>query len=137
MLEQEKFSSTVESYLKVNFPDFLITLEYKEDHSFDCSLESPTKKFSIWIATYDCEITIGLSDPDNISGCHTHYSCYDDDTSEVLAQLSQTINDILKNRLVFYHSSLHGFTWSDDIVRTMIEKQSNEAIEFFTWDGQI
>ena len=137
MIEQKSFSSIVESYLKANFPDFLKTLKYEEDNSFECSLESPTGKFSIWIATYNSEITIGLNDPDNTSGCHTHYGRDDDDLTDALTKLSQTINDVFSNRLVFYHSTLQGFTWSDDIIRTITEKRKDESIEFFTWDGQV
>jgi hypothetical protein len=138
MIEQTEFSQMVELFLREKFPEFLSTIKYHEDHSFDCSLKSPTGQFSMWIATHNSEITLGLEDPDKTSACHTHISCYErEDVAETFQQLEKLVNDVFTNRRVFYHSNLNGFSWSDDIVRTITEKRRNEMIEYFTWNGEI
>src|SRR4051794_41153279 len=107
MIEQTEFSQLIKSYLGEKFPDFLSTIQYHTDRSFDCCLKSQTGKFSMWIVTYNSEITIGLADPNNTSACHTHISCYEkEDAPEALQQLDKLVNDIFGNRLVFYHSNL-------------------------------
>ena len=114
-----------------------MTLAYKPDGSFDCSIESPTHKFSVWIATYNSEITIGLEYAEHRSNCHTHYTCYDDDTAGCLTDLSKTLENIFLDKLIFYHSNISGFSWTEDIVNTIHEKRNNEAIEFYTWTGEV
>lgn len=71
-MDQATFSNHIYQYLLDNHPLFLENIKYHDDQSFDCSLISPTGKFSVWIATYDKEITIGMDDPDETSGTHTH-----------------------------------------------------------------
>ncbi|ANE52199.1 hypothetical protein [Flavisolibacter tropicus] len=136
-MEQEVFSDIVKNYLSERYPQFLDSIKYKADGSFDCSLKNPAKEFSVWIDTSNEEITIGLEDPASISGCHTHFTPYEDDTVEVLSDLSKLLEEIFTNKCVFYHSNISGFSWSSDIVKTLIEKKAEEAIEFFTWDGPV
>ncbi len=136
-MDQATFSDHVYKYLVENHPLFLDNLEYKPDQSFDCSLVSPTKKFSVWIATFDAEITIGLDDPEHTSGAHTHMSFYGNEANEQTEALTGYLQDIFSNKLIFTHSNLSGYSWTKDLVSTLLEKASNESIEFFTWTGEV
>jgi hypothetical protein len=136
-MEQETFSSLVYRYLLENHPLFLENIKYHPDQTFDCSLTSPTGKFAVWIATYNMEITIGMDDPDQTSGTHTHMSFYGNEVDEQTRALTEYLHDIFTNKLVFIHSSLSGYSWSKDIVSTLLEKESNEAIEYFTWTDDV
>jgi hypothetical protein len=136
-MNQEIFSEYVYQYLLENHPLFLGNLEYKSDKSFECSLMSPTGKFSVWIATFDCEITIGMDDPKHTSGAHTHMSFYGEGVDEQTKAMTDYLHEIFNNKLVFIHSSLSGYTWTKDIVETLIEKEEYESIEFFTWTGEV
>ena len=135
-MDQVTFSKHVYKYLLENHPLFLENIKYHEDQSFDCSLISPTGKFSVWIATYDLEITIGMDDLEHTSGTHTHMSFYGNEVEEQTQALTEYLKDIFTNKLVFTHSNLSGYSWSKDIVSTLLEKKSNEAIEYFAWTGE-
>lgn len=135
-MDQATFSKYVYQYLLENQPLFLENITYHEDRSFDCSLMSPTAKFSVWIATYDLEITIGMDDLKQTSGTHTHMSFYGNEIDEQIQTFTEYFQDIFTNKLVFTHSNLSGYSWSKDIVSTLLEKDSNEAIEYFTWTDE-
>ena len=135
-MDQATFSNHIYQYLLDNHPLFLENIKYHDNQSFDCTLTSPTGKFSVWIATYDKEITIGMDDPEQTSGTHTHLSFYGEEVDEQTQALTKYLHDIFSSKLVFTHSSLSGYSWSDDIVTTLLEKDSNEAIEYFTWTGE-
>ena len=138
MLEQRYFSDLVKGYLETTSNQFLPTINFSPDGSFHCSALSPTGQFSIWIATYNCEITVGLESNDGNSDCHTHFTPYDlDDVKQVFQNLTDILDDISNGQLLFYHSNLKGFSWTSNIVETMMKKKSDEAIEFFSWSGQI
>ena len=136
-MNQETFSNIVYQYLIQQHPLLLENLDFKPDKSFECSLMSPTGEFSIWVATFDCEITIGMDDPEHTSGAHTHMNFYGDEVDEQTEALTEYLQDIFKNKLVFIHSSLSGYTWTKDLVETISEKDDNETIKFFTWTGEI
>ena len=136
-MKQVEFSNIVKEYLIEKYPIFLKTLVNQPDGSFDCSLKNSTKEFSCWIATYNSEITIGLEDPDQISGCHTHMSFYGQEPSEQLNGLNEYLTNIFSNKLIFYQSSLSGFSWTDNPSNTFIEKRKDENIKFFSWDGKV
>ena len=136
-MNQETFSHQVYLYLLANHPLFVENLKYKADNSFECSLLSPTRKFSVWIATFDSEITIGMEDLDQISEAHTHMSFYGNEISEQIEALSQYLYDIFHDKLVFIHSSLTGYTWTSNLIETLMEKDDNESIKFFTWTGEV
>lgn len=81
-------------------------------------------KFSIWIATYDVELTIGLEDVEtNNSNCHTHMSFYGNEPNEQLEAMSKYLENIFSDKLVFYHSTLSGFSWTYDIEETRAKKK--------------
>ena len=50
--------------------------------------------------------------------------------------LKEYLEDIFANKLVFTHSNIHGYSWSKDIVKTLLDKPSNESIKYFTWTGE-
>jgi hypothetical protein len=52
-------------------------------------LKSPTGKFSVWIATYNNEITIGMDDLEQTSGTHTHLSFYCEEVDEQTQALTE------------------------------------------------
>ena len=79
------------------------TIRRHDDDSFECSLKSPTGIFSIWIATYNCEITFGLEAPNGKTDIHTHISCYDiDDIDDCTATLTRYIHQITDNKAILY-----------------------------------
>ena len=128
MIEQIRFSKIIKQYLEENFPEFLPSLNYKDDGSFDCDLRNQADTFSIWLATYNSEITIGLEDPDGKTDIHTHISCYDEeDLPETLTRISNMINEIREDKLVLYKGK-SGYDWTDNI-----EKHKKPNRTFFSW----
>ena len=116
MINQARFSEIIKSFLTENYPEFTATITYKDDKSFDCDLRNPTNEFSIWIATYNSEITIGIEDPSGKTDIHTHISCYEEeDIDESLIQLNKKIKEIENGKLILYHSNLKGYQWTNDI----------------------
>ena len=136
-MNQQEFSNYVYQYLLENHPLFLENLNFKPDKSFECSLLSPTGKFSVWVATFDSEITIGMDDPAGTSGAHTHMSFYGNEADEQTKAMTEYFQDIFADKLIFIHSSLSGFSWTRDLVETLMEKEENEAIDFFSWTGEV
>jgi hypothetical protein len=138
MLDQISFSEVVKNWLEEFYPQFLFKIETKPDNSFDCSFESPSKKFSVWIATYSCEITVGLESHDGNSDCHTHFTPYEmEDITSVLENLSLILQEIFSGKLFFYHSSLTGYSWTTNDTEILKKKQKGESIEFFSWDAYL
>jgi hypothetical protein len=116
MIDQIRFSEFIKSFLKNNFPEFISTINYKEDGSFDCDLKNPSNQFSIWLATYNSEITIGLEDPEGKTDIHTHISCYEEeDLDNALHDLSVIINEIKSDKVILYHSDQTGYQWTNNI----------------------
>lgn len=129
-MEQNLFSNLIKEFLEANFPEFVPTISYQNDDSFDCSLKSNSKKFSIWIATYNSEITIGIEDPNGKSDIHTHISCYElEDFQSCILELSQYINDIKNDRLIFYRDENGKYDW---VEFSKFENQNNS--ERFYWN---
>lgn len=95
MIEQINFSEIIKEFLAERFPEFLSSVDFKEDGSFDCDLRNQTNTFSIWLATYNSEITIGLEDPDGKTDIHTHITCeHYEDLPESFDRLTKMINEI-------------------------------------------
>lgn len=132
MIEQNHFSHLVKLFLERNFPEFVSTLKYKEDGSFDSDLRNPTNLFSIWIATYDSEITVGIEDPNGKTDIHSHISCYDEKNIEdALNELSDIINKIQGDKLVLYNDKILGYNWTEKIT---MKKSENTKV--FYWSGK-
>lgn len=137
MMNQEQFSNYVYQYLLESHPLFLEKLEHKPDKSFECSLMSRTQMFSVWIATFDSELTIGMDDPEHKSGTHTHMRFHGTEPDEQAKAMTEYLQDIFNDKLIFIHSSLSGYSWTSDLVETLVEKEENEAITFFSWTGKV
>lgn len=111
-MEQNLFSTLIKEFLEANFPKFFPTINFKNDGSFDCSLKSNSKKFSIWISTYNSEITIGIEVPNENSNIHTHISCYEiEDFQSCVLELSQCINNITNDKLILYRDENGKYDW--------------------------
>ncbi len=138
MPDQSQVTSTTKHHLRLHHPELLRDQFDRPDGSFECQLQSPSKHFSIWIASYNCEITVGLQSPDGDSGCHTHFTPYrETDLPGVLASMSELMKDIMNDEVLFYHSSVHGYSWTSDRDALLEEKQPHETIMFFSWWGKL
>ena len=73
-MTQEEYSSLAREFIESHHPAFLLTVRFKEDSSFDCSIKSKRGLLELWIATYDKEITIGFEDQTGECTWHTHMS---------------------------------------------------------------
>ncbi len=131
MIEQIRFSEIIKKFLQDNFVEFLPSINYKDHGSFDCDLRSPTNTFSIWLATYNSEITIGVEDPVGKTDIHTHISLYEDENStKALIQLSKMINEIREDKLVLYKDEFGDY----HLTKNILEKKKESNNIFFSWN---
>ena len=131
MIEQVRFSEIIKKFLDANLPEFLASINHRDDGSFDCDLRSPTNSFSIWLATYNSEITIGVEDPDGKTDIHTHISFYEDENSaKALNQLSKMINEIREDKLVLYKDKFGDY----HLTKNILEKKKDSNNIFFSWN---
>ena len=136
MINQARFSELIKSFLKENYPEFTATINEGNDKSFDCDLRNPTNEFSIWIATYNSEITIGLEDPSGKTDIHTHISCYEEgDIDFALTKLANTIEEIKRGKLILYHSDIEGYQWTNRISSIIEKKKTLEKIRVYAWNA--
>ncbi|MGL2999803.1 hypothetical protein [Flavobacterium sp. RSSB_23] len=113
-MEQKEFSKLIIEFLDGNYPEFTQTIKYQDDGSFDCSLKSESEIFSIWIATYNSEITIGIEDPKGECNIHTHIACYElDDLKSCLEELTTYIENIKADKLILYQDESEKYDWID------------------------
>jgi hypothetical protein len=132
-MNQITFSNIVRDYLAKEYPTFLKNITYHDDGSFDCTLQNSNGEFSVWIATENSEITLGLQAPDGTSNCHTHMRFYDEESYEQLETMKNYFEKIFSNKLLFMHSSLSGYTWTENVEQELKKKKKNESIQFFKW----
>ncbi len=111
-MEQKIFSKYVFDFLAKNFPEFLPSVKYNDDDSFECDLKSDSGKFLMWIATYNSEITFGLETPDGKTDVHTHISSYEiADFDDCFVTLTQLIDEVLQHKVVVYHTEHGTYDW--------------------------
>jgi len=111
-MEQKIFSKYISEFLETNFPEFTRTIKYQDDGAFDCDLKSESGIFSIWIATYNCEITIGIENPERKTNIHTHISCYElEDLKSCLLELASYIENIKADKLILYQDEAGKYDW--------------------------
>lgn len=138
MIEQNHFSALIKSFLEIHFSEFIPTLKFQSDGSFDCDLRNPTNLFSIWIATYNSEITLGIEDPNGKSDIHTHISCYEEsEISETLSELSIMINNIKNDKTVLYYKDESGFQWTNNKTSILNNNVHSKNIRFYSWEKGI
>jgi hypothetical protein len=125
-MKQEILSKYVFQFLEKAFPEFIPTIKYHEDRSFDCDLRNPFENFSIWIATYNEEITFGIESPDGKTDIHTHISCYEnDDLENCIKKLAELINKIRSNEVIVYVNDFNDYDWIE--CKSLIEKEIKEG----------
>ncbi len=111
-MEQKEFSKLIIEFLEGNYPEFTQTIKFQDDGSFDCDLKSESGIFSVWIATYNSEITIGIEDPKGESNIHTHISCYEfDDLKLCITELTSYIENIKADKLILYQDKAGKYDW--------------------------
>lgn len=134
-MNQSRLSEIIKNFLVEKYPEFCATVKYSNDGSFDCDVRSPTKEFSIWLGTFNSEITIGLEDPNGKTDIHTHISCDEEkDVPDALEELSKQINDIKTGKTILYYSEQDGFDWTTDLNRVLKQKKIVEAIRVYSWN---
>ncbi len=133
-MEQKIFSNYVFEFLDKNFPEFLPTVKYYDDGSFECDLKSVSGKFSMWIASYNSEITFGLKTPDGKTDVHTHVSCFElADLDDSFATLSRLIHEIKNHKVVVYQTERGAYDWIE--YKKILEKENKKKTTFkkFFW----
>ena len=133
-MNQDVFSNIIREYITKEYPAFLETISYQEDGSFDCTIRNAKGEFSVWIATYNCEITLGIQAPDGNSDCHTHMNFYGEEPGEQLEAMKDYLEKIFSNKLFFMQSSLSGYSWTDNVEDTLKKKKRTESFKFFRWN---
>lgn len=133
-MDQRIFSQYVFDFLAKNFPEFLPTVKYNDDETFECDLKSVSGKFSMWIATYNSEITLGLETPDGKTDVHTHVSCFEiADLEECFATLTGLIYEIKHHKRIVYKTGKGTYDWADYEKLLREETKKKRTFEKFFW----
>ena len=128
-MEQKLFSKLIIEFIERNYPEFIETIKYQDDGSFDCDLKSDSGIFSIWIATYNSEITIGIEDPTGQNNIHTHISCYEiEDLKSCTTELSKYIENIKADNLILYKDKDGKYDWIESS-----EFKNQDGSKKFSW----
>ena len=136
-MNQKIFSDKILQFLTKEFPEFVQTVTYQNDDSFDCELANPSGQFAMCIATYEKEITLGLKSPSGETDIHTHVSCYEEeDVDDCLSTLTSLINEIKSNKVILYKNESNKYDWID--VNRMAEKENKRLTTFekILWDDR-
>jgi len=133
-MKQSEFSNLAKEHIVKHYPLFIGNLNFKQDGSFDCSIKSKTGRLSVWIATYDCEITIGFEDAEGKCDWHTHMSLFGANEPKVEPNaMSQLLDSILSDKEPIVFSSKSGFTLTDNINEDINQKEDDETITVYKW----
>ncbi|HOZ87201.1 MAG TPA: hypothetical protein PL029_05550 [Bacteroidia bacterium] len=133
-MDQKEFSEHIFQFLIKSFPEFIPTLKYGNDNSFDCSLKSPSGQFGMWIATYNSEITFGLESPTGETDIHTHVSCDElDDLANCLSDLATMINEVKTNKTIMYRNTADVYDWADYSQLIQIERKKRVNFPKLFW----
>ena len=134
-MTQSEFSILSKKFIAENYPAFLNTIVYHENDSFDCSLKSRNGKLYIWIATYDCEITVGFDNAEKQCVWHTHMSLVGaNNTSEELIALSELLDSIFSGEQQIVFSSKMGISLTNSIESEIGDKDEDETILLYNWN---
>lgn len=133
-MTQLEYSALAKDYISVYHPQFSKTISFKEDNSFDCSVQSNKKHLSLWIATYNSEITIGLDNSNGECDWHTHMSLFNADNFEdELRKMSGLIDSILSDQEPIIFSSKYGYSLTYDIKESFENKDADEILVVQRW----
>ncbi|MBK8564768.1 MAG: hypothetical protein IPN76_15890 [Saprospiraceae bacterium] len=135
-MNQKIFSDKVMQFLTIEFPEFVQKVTYQNDDSFDCELDNPSGQFSMWIATYNEEITFGLKSPNGATDIHTHVSCYEEDIDDCLTTLTKLIIEVKSNKVVMYKNEYNLYDWIDVNRLAQIENKRQKIFEKILWDDK-
>ena len=128
-MEQKEFSKLIMEFLELNYSEFIPTIKYQDDESFECDLKSESRIFSIWISTHNTEITIGIEDPNGETNIHTHISCYEfEDFKSCVAEVTSFIENIKSDKLILYQDEYGEYDWIESI-----EFEKLSGCKKFTW----
>ncbi len=128
-MDQNVFSKHIFDFLSRSFPEFISSVRYESDDSFDCKLKSPSGKFAMWIATYNSEITFGLESPTGETDIHTHVSCYEtDDLTNCFSTLTTLIEEVRNNKVILYKNDSNVYDWIEH--NRLIQKEHQCGIYF-------
>jgi hypothetical protein len=133
-MTQSKFSALASDYILAYHPDFGATFQYKDDGSFDCSIKSKKRHLTIWIATYDNEITIGFEDVNAKCDWHTHMRLFDaHGYEEEFLAMTKLLKAILSDEEPILFSSKNGYTLTDNIEEDFASKDRDEVLTVYKW----
>ena len=133
-MTQSEYSAFAKDYILSNHPSFAGTINYKEDDSFDCSIQSENQHLSLWIATYDMEITVGFEDINRKCDWHTHMSLFNAyEPDEEFAAMTKLLQSILSDQEPIVFSSKNGYTLSDDVEEDLKNKDTDEIMTVYKW----
>jgi len=133
-MTQSEYSALAKDYLVAHHPDFAATIQYKDDGSFDCSVKSRKGHLSIWVTTYDKEITIGFEDINGQCDWHTHMSLLNAyEPEEEFASMTKLLKTIQSDTEPVLFSSKNGYTLTDDIEEDIKSKDEDEIMIVYKW----
>jgi hypothetical protein len=133
-MTQSEYSAIAKDYILTHHPFFAGTINYNDDGSFDCSIQSKKKHLNFWIATYDTEITIGFEDANGKCDWHTHMSLFNAyEPEEEFAAMTELLQLILSDKEPIVFSSKTGYTLTDDIEEDLRSKDTEEVLRVFKW----
>jgi hypothetical protein len=128
-MDQKEFSEHIFQFLRKSFPEFVSSITYSNDNSFDCELKSPSGQFGMWIATYNSEITFGLESPTGETDIHTHITCDElDDLENCLSDLARMIEEVKTNKTIMYRNAANVYDWADH--SQLMEKERKKGVNF-------
>ena len=131
---QSEYSAIAKEYILTNHPGFAGTINYKEDGSFNCCIQSEKKQLTIWIGTYDTEITIGFDDPNGKCDWHTHMSLFNAyEPWEEFEAMTELLQLILTDKKPIIFSSKNGYSLTDDVEEDLKNKDTDEIMTIYKW----
>jgi hypothetical protein len=135
-MNQQTFSNHIIEFLEKSFPEFISSVKYHEDGSFDCESKNLSGSFAIWIATYNIEITLGIEAPNGETGIHTHVSCYEnDDLDECFEKVSNLITEIKDHKVILYLNDKECFDWINYDQLLEKEKKNGKIYQKYFWNN--
>jgi hypothetical protein len=134
-MDQKIFSQHILRFLSESFPEFISSLRYEKDDSFECKLRNPSGKFSMWIATYNSEITFGLESPTGEKDIHTHVSCYEpEDLEDCISTLKTFIDEVKDNKVILYKNHSNVYDWIECDRLLIKENHEGKRFEKIFWN---
>jgi hypothetical protein len=109
-MKQAEFSELVKNYIAQHHPEFMESMKFQKDGSFDCSVKSKKDIISLWIATYDAEISVGLEDRDFLTDWHIRMRAQGaKNPQQELERMTVLVNKILSDGLEIEYTEDTGF----------------------------